>query len=253
MTNDVTWQCLQASAIASSVRLAESFIQRSILIRKGIKMKKSTMTTMASPPPPPPPSKGSRKTLIAVIVIVVVIAALAVGIYLATRSGVGGPSPSVTATPTSSAGVTPTPTPTATSSGTGVNVAGASSLQFTVSMTDSSGASLGSYTYSAKNAGTSNMMIRIEFTDPSSGSSFVYIVNGALQQAWMESGGQWTDLTSSFTSEWSNWDSTFRDYQNNLADWSGLGEWSYTVNGETIRIHDISVNPSLPDSLFEHS
>lgn len=215
-------------------------------------MKKSTMTTMASPPPPPP-SKGSRKTLIAVIVIIVVIAALAVGIYLATRSGVGGPGPSVTATPTSSAGVTPTPTATATSSGVGANIAEASSLQFTVSMTNSSGASLGSYTYSAKNAGTSNMMIRIEFTDPSSGSSFVYIVNGALQKAWMASDGQWTDLTSSFTSEWSNWDSTFKDYQNNLADWSGLGDWSYTVNGETIRIHDISVNPSLPDSLFEHS
>jgi hypothetical protein len=97
------------------------------------------------------------------------------------------------------------------------------------------------------------MMIRIEFTDPSSGSNFIYIVNGALQKAWMASDGQWIDLTSSFSSEWSNWDSTFRDYQNNLADWSGLGDWSYTVNGETIRIHDISVNPSLPDSLFEHS
>jgi len=216
-------------------------------------MKKSifnTMVAMASPPPPP--SKRSRKTLIVVIAVLLIVV-LAVGVYLAAR-GIGT-NTSVTPTPTPSSGVTSTPAPTstATTSGTGVNVAGASSLQFTVSMTDSSGASLGSYTYSAKNAGTSNMMIRIEFTDPSSGSSFVYIVNGALQQAWMESGGQWTDLTSSFTSEWSNWDSTFRDYQNNLADWSGSGEWSYTVNGETIRIHDISVNPSLPDSLFEHS
>ena len=202
----------------------------------------STMVAMASPPPPPP-SKRSRKTLIAVIVVILIVA-LAVGIYLAAR-GIG--------TITS---VTPTPTPsaTATSSGTGANIAGASSLQFTTSITNSSGASLGSYTYYAKNAGTSNMMIRIEFTDPSSGSSFVYIVNGALKQAWMETGGQWTDLSSAFTSEWNSWDSTFASYKNSLTDWSGIGDWTYTSpTGETVRISNISVNPSLPDSLFEHS
>lgn len=202
----------------------------------------STMVAMASPPPPPP-SKRSRKTLIAVIVAILIVA-LAVGIYLAAR-GIG-----------TNTSVTPTPTPsaTATSSGTGANIAGASSLQFTTSMTNSSGASLGSYTYYAKNAGTSNMMIRIEMTDPSSGDSFVYIVNGALQQAWMESGGQWTDLSSAFTSEWSSWDSTFTGYKNNLANWSGIGDWTYTSpTGETIRISNVSVNPSLPDSLFEHS
>ena len=120
-------------------------------------------------------------------------------------------------------------------------------------MTNSSGASLGSYTYSAKNAGTSNMMIRVEFTDPTSASNFVYIVNGALRQAWMSSDGEWIDLSSAFDSQYSNWDETFTDYKNNLSDWSGLGDWSYTVGGETIRIHNISVNPSLPDSLFEHS
>ena len=97
-------------------------------------------------------------------------------------------------------------------------------------------------------------MIRIEFTDPSGGGTFVYIVNGALQQAWMESGGQWTDLSSAFTSEWSSWDSTFTGYQNNLANWSGVGDWTYTSpNGDSVRIHDISVNPSLSDSLFQHS
>jgi hypothetical protein len=208
---------------------------------------------MASPPPPPPPSKRSRKTLIVVIAVLLIVV-LAVGVYLAAR-GIGT-NTSVTPTPTPSSGVTSTPAPTstATTSGTGVNVAGASSLQFTTSMTNSSGASLGSYTYYAKNAGTPNLMIRIEFTDPSGGGTFVYIVNGALQQAWMESGGQWTDLSSAFTSEWSSWDSTFTGYQNNLANWSGVGDWTYTSpNGDSVRIHDISVNPSLPDSLFQHS
>jgi hypothetical protein len=233
-------------------RLAESFIQRSILIRTGIKMKKSTISAMAAmASPPPPPSKRSRKTLIAVIVIIVIVV-LAVGVYLAAR-GIGGPSSSVTPTPTPSAGVTPTPTATATSSGGGANVAGASSLQFSASMTNSSGASLGTYTYYAKNAGASNMMIRIEFADPS-GDNFVYIVNGALQQAWVESGGQWTDLSSAFTSQWSSWNSAFTGYKNSLASWSGAGDYTYTdPNGDTIRIYSISVNPSLADSLFQHS
>lgn len=215
----------------------------------------NTMVAMASPPPPPPPpSKRSRKPLIAVIVVILIVV-LAVGIYLAAR-GIGT-NPSVTPTSTPSSGVTATPssgiTPTPTSSGTGVNVAGASSLQFTVSVTNSSGGTTSSYTYSAKNAGTTNMMIRVEFNDPSSADSFVYIVNGAQQKAWMQSGGEWIDLSSAFASEYSNWDETFKGYQNNLADWNGLGDWSYTVGGETIRIHNISVNPSLPDSLFEHS
>lgn len=208
---------------------------------------------MASPPPPPPNKKRSRKPLIAVIALILIVV-LAVGVYLA-ASGIGS-NPSVTPTPTPSSGATSTPAPsaTATSSGTAANIAGATSLQFTTSITNSSGASLGSYTYYAKNAGTSNMMIRIEFTDPSSGSSFVYIVNGALQQAWMETGGQWTDLSSAFTSEWNSWDSTFASYKNSLTDWSGIGDWTYTSpTGETVRISNISVNPSLPDSLFEHS
>jgi hypothetical protein len=220
-------------------------------------MKKNIFNTMVAmtSPPPPPPSKSSRKSLIAILVIVILVVALVVGVYLATRGT--GTNNSVTPTATPNSGVTPTPisgtTPTPTSSGTGANVAGASSLQFTVSITNSSGGATSSYTYSAKNAGTPNMMIRVEFNDPSSGSSFVYIVNGAQQKAWVQTGGQWIDLSSTFASEYSNWDETFKGYQNSLADWNGLGDWTYTVGGETIRIHSISVNPSLPDSLFEHS
>ncbi len=45
----------------------------------------------------------------------------------------------------------------------------------------------------------------------------------------------------------------FKDYQTSLADWNGLNDWSYTANGETVTIHNISVNPSLSDSLFEHT
>jgi hypothetical protein len=238
-------------------------------------MKKTTLNVIAAmATPPPPPSKRSRKTLIALILIILIVV-VAVGAYLATRGTGNNPNPSATPTPTPITGVTstatpitgvtstatpigeatPTPTPTAkpTSSGGGTNVAGASSLQFTATMTNSSGGSEGTYTYSAKNAGTSNLMIRIEYSDPS-GDNFIYIVNGALQQAWVETGGQWTDLSSAFSSQWSTWNTAFTGYTGSLASWSGVGDYSYSSpSGETVRIYNISVNPSLADSLFEHS
>ena len=117
-------------------------------------MKKSILSTMAAmppPPPPPPPSKSPRKSLTAILLVVIVVVALIVGIYLAT-SGMGTNN-SVTPTATPSSGVMLTPiggtTPTPTSSGTAANIAGASSLQFTVSITNSSGGTSSSYTYSA--------------------------------------------------------------------------------------------------------
>jgi hypothetical protein len=199
-------------------------------------MKKSTMTETTSAPSPPPPSKGSRKTLIAIIVIAIIaIAAVAAGVYLATQSGGGGgPSPSVT----------PTPTPTPT----GANVSGASSLQFSVDVTG--GSSAGTYKYMAKNIGTSNMMIRVEIT--SSSGNLVYIVNGAQQKAWAYQNGAWTDLSSTFSDQWSAWNSTWAGYKEDLVSWTGSGDWTYTApDGSTIRIHEISVNPSLADSLFQ--
>ena len=195
-----------------------------------------------------PPKKKSRKTLIAVVVIVILIVAVAAGVYFATR-GNGSTNPSATPTPTPNSSSTPNPS----TSGAGANVAGASSLQFTVSITNSSGGSLGSYTYYAKNAGTNNQMVRIDFTDPS-GENFVYIVNSALQQVWIESGGQWTDLSSAYASQASSWNTAFLGYKNSLVNWSGTGDWTYAdPNGDSVRISSVSVNPTLADSLFQHS
>lgn len=195
-----------------------------------------------------PQKKNSRKMLIAAVVVIVLVVAVIGGVYLATR-GNGTTNPSTSPTPTSNPSATSNPS----TSGMTSDVAGASSLQFTVSVTNSSGASQGSYTYYAKNAGTDSQMVRIEFTDPS-GESFVYIVNGAQQKVWVESGGQWTDLSSAYTSQSSTWNSAFLGYKDNLTGWSGVGDWTYTdPNGDTVRISNVSVNPSLPDSLFEHS
>jgi hypothetical protein len=195
-------------------------------------MKKSTMTETTSAPSPPPPPKGSRKTLIAVIVIAIIaIAAVAAGVYLATQSGGGGGG--------GGGG--------GSGGGGTTGVTGASSLQFTVDVTG--GSSQGTYKYMAKNIGTSNMMIRIEIT--SSSGNLVYIVNGAQQKAWAYQNNEWADLSSTFSDQWSAWNSTWTGYKEDLVSWTGTGDWTYSApDGSTIRIHEISVNPSLADSLF---
>ena len=115
----------------------------------------------------------NKKTLAIIAVVVVVIAVVAVGVYLATQGGSGdnspntSPTPTVTPTPTGTGTTTPTPTP----SGTGGNVAGATSLKYSVSVTE--GGQTQGYTYQAKNAGSDNIMLRIDFTD-SSGEKTIY-------------------------------------------------------------------------------
>jgi uncharacterized protein (UPF0333 family) len=171
--------------------------------------------------------KGISTLVIAVIV--VVIAVVGVGVYLA-MSGTGGTG--------GNGGATPTPT--------APDVGGATSLQFKVEVT-SEGTSY-TNTYMAKNIGSSNMMIRIEI-----GDTMVYILNGADQKAWTYMDGTWTDISSTFSTEWNSWNTTVSGYQDSLENWTGTGEYTYTEAGTTIRIFDISVNPTLADSLFQHS
>ena len=204
-------------------------------------MKKSTMTTMASPPPPPP-KKSSRKGLIALIIIVIVVVA-AVGAYAVLSNG-SNTNNNSTPTPTPSSGATSTPQPN--------GVATASSLQFSIDVT-SSGVKQMTYTYMAKNAGTNNLMLRIETTD-ASGTTSIYIVNGVLQKSWVYDGTEWTDISSTYSTQYNTWDASFVGYRNSLADWAGAGGWTYTApNGDSVRYYGISVNPNLSDSLFEHS
>jgi hypothetical protein len=228
-------------------------------------MKGKMLTATAYPPPPPPqssPKKDSRKLIVVALLIVIIVVSAGVLVYLATRPSSTGsptPTPTGTATPTpTGTGATPTPTGTATPTPTQTNpVAGASSMKFSVSYTSGNASHplLFGYTYSAKNIGTSNMMMRIEGVFSEDGETMIYIVNGALQQAWMYSDGEWMDLSSAFTSQWSNWNSTWQGYESSLAGWAGSGEYTYTypTTGDTLRIYDIQVNPALADSLFTHS
>ena len=205
---------------------------KSASTRKGKKTMKSTMT-VPSPTPPPPPtpsppssaSKINRKTMIVLVVIAIIVVAAVVGVLLATRSGGGG-------------------------SG-GTSVAGATSLQFNADITINATTTY-KYTYYAKNIGTSNAMLRVEFTD---GISMITIVNEAQQQAWVCENGAWTNATGSFSNYWSAINSGFASTKSELSNWSGAGSYTYTdpTTGYSVRYYNIAVNPSLPDSLFEHS
>lgn len=191
----------------------------------------------------------NKKTLAIIAVVVVVIAVVAVGVYLATQGDSGDNSPNPTPTPT----VTPTPTgtstttPTATPSGTGGNVAGATSLKYSVSVTE--GGQTQGYTYQAKNAGSNNIMLRIDFTD-SSGEKTIYVINGVETKAWTFSNGAWEDVSAAYQTQFNIWNSLYQGYVTNLSTWTS-GDWTYTSEGATVRIYDISVNPSIPDSVFQ--
>jgi hypothetical protein len=134
--------------------------------------------------------------------------------------------------------------------GTEVDVEGASSMQFKVSVDPADSESV-TYEYMIKNAGTSSHMMRIEME--SAGEEFIYIINGAQEKVWMCTDGEWMEFSEMYQSYWETWNSAWQGYRTNLLDWTGYGDWTYTTpDGDSVRIYDINVNPSLSDSLFQH-
>ena len=202
----------------------------------------------------------SKMIIAAVLVVIIVVAALgAYALSTQTAPPTGSPSPTVspsssvspTQTASASPGSTSTSTPAATaSSSVPPNVAGASSLKYSVSVTEN-GVLEGAYTFWGKNTGTSNFMMRIEFTDIDGNS--IYIFNGAQQKAWTFSDGKWTDISDLYSMQYGLWNNLWQGYVTNLSAWAGTGDYSYSAEGTTVRIYDISVNPALDDSLFVHT
>lgn len=183
--------------------------------------------------------KSSKKALstmliVAIVVVIIVVAGVAAYWYMSQN-----PATPQDTTPTS------TPSPTTTP-----GVAGASSLKYSVSLTEN-GVVQGTYTYWGKNAGTDDFSMRIEFTD--SDGDTIYIFNGVQDKAWTYAGGEWVDISDYYASQSDIWNNLWVGYTNSLAAWSGTGDYSYTQNGSTVRIYDISVNPALEDALFTHS
>jgi hypothetical protein len=180
----------------------------------------------------------NKKGVSWVIIVVIVIAIVVIGgvaYWALTNTGTDEP--------------TPTPTPTPTPSNT---IETATSIGFKV---DGYGES---YAFTAKNLGTSNVLLRVDETD-SEGTSFVYVLNQAEETIWLNYAGAWMDYSTDFDAYWSGANSgyigytAFDGYMTELAaNWSGSGSYDYTDGGETIHIYDIIVNPEPADSLFEH-
>jgi hypothetical protein len=171
----------------------------------------------------------STLVIIAIIVIAVVIAGVAVYVLY---SGGGGEE-----TPTSP-------------------VEGATSLGFKVNATIGGNNELHAFT--AKNLGTSNILLRVDMID-AQGNVFVYLYNQTAQTLWIQYGGASTDSSTDFAKYWDGANSAiigytaFDGYKTKLAtNWSGSGDYDYTSGEDTFHIYDIVVNPSVADSLFEH-
>ncbi|HSV48784.1 MAG TPA: hypothetical protein VLH35_00585 [Candidatus Acidoferrales bacterium] len=180
--------------------------------------------------------------LIVAIVVVIIVVAAAAGAYYALNQN--PPVNNRTATPTPGASITPSTSPSSTP-----NIATASSLQYSISLSES-GAVKSTYTYYGKNAGTDNFAMRIEYSDE--GDNGIFIFNAGTKKAWTYSGGEWVDISTYFDTQYSTWNDLWSGYVNSLAAWQGTGDYTYTSGSSTVRIYDISVNPALSDSLFTH-
>jgi hypothetical protein len=203
--------------------------------------------------------KGISKNVI-VLIIVAILVVSAIAVYLVTS---GRPSDGTATDTTNNGGTTDTTngettdstndngtTDTTNNGGTTVDVSGASSLKFKVIMDPADGDNI-DYTYNIKNAGTSSLMMRIEMQ--TAGESFIYIINGDQEKVWMYSDGEWMDFSEMYPTYWETWNSAWQGYHDTLIDWTGVGDWTYTTpTGDSVRIYDITINPSLPDSLFQH-
>lgn len=132
---------------------------------------------------------------------------------------------------------------------TEIDVEGASSMHFKVSVEPADSDSI-DYEYMIKNAGTSNVMMRIEMQ--SAEEEIIYIINGVQEKVWLHTNGEWMELSDLYQSYWDTWSTTWEGYKTSLLDWNGYGDWTYTSQGNTVRIYDITIDPSLSDSLFQH-
>ena len=177
-------------------------------------------------------NKNTMYIIVAVVVIIIVVAGVVIAL-----------------TYKAPAKTTPTPTPSPTPT---VTVATATSLQFDANATESGTTT--TLLFAGENIGTSNLTIRIDL--PAYNQS--YVLNYGLQQSWSSTdGGKTWTLDSSFTNDNNIWGARWLGEVKALGNWTGTGNYVYTDNTTspptTVTIYNISLNPTLPVSLFGHS
>jgi hypothetical protein len=178
----------------------------------------------------------STLLIVAIVVIAVIIAGIAVYVLYSGGGEEGG-----------SPGPSPTPSP---------DVEGASSLAFKVNGTIGGANEL--YAFTAKNLGTSDILMRTDEFD-ADGNAFTYQFNQTAQTVWAAYNGEWSDVSTEWTSYWDGANSgiigytAFEGYMTELAtNWSGSGDYDYTSGEDTFHIYDIVINPSIDDALFAY-
>ena len=172
-------------------------------------------------------NKNTMYILVAALVIIIVI--VGVGAYVFLGGG----------------GVTPPP-----SNGNGgetvYTMGNATSLKFSVNLTDSSGTS-GIYKYTAKNIGTSNTMMRLDIEGDDVVYSYIFFVGN--QTDWNNASGTWAE--GNYTENWTIWGAQWYGYITHNSGWkTGDAELTYTDSGNSIKVYDIEINPTLDDSVF---
>ena len=133
-----------------------------------------------------------------------------------------------------------------------ITAANATSLQYDADIT-SQGATV-KYQFAGRNLGAANETLRINLLAGELGN-YSYILNAGDETAWMAVNDEWTDISSEFLTQWDSWGAQWNANVNALGTWTtGTGDISYTAtNGDSIRIYNISLNPTLADSLFQPS
>jgi hypothetical protein len=180
-------------------------------------------------------SKTAIYAIVAVIIIIIIIGAAAA--YVLTNNNAAT---NPTATPTPSASQTPGP------SSTGNNIATASNLTFTAAVTMSGTTT--NYDWTGQNIHSSTPILKVSF------ANYVYILDAGQQKAYESTNSGSTWITGNFTQDWISWSPQWSSYVDNLAHWSGSGNYQYTdATGASIVISNIAVNQPIPASTFAHS
>jgi hypothetical protein len=136
-----------------------------------------------------------------------------------------------------------------------VKVADATSLQFDADVTYE-GTPTGLFKWAAKNVGATDMVVRLDILGVNNTGNYTYILNGGDQTAWLSNNGTWTNVSTDFTNQWNAWVGTaLTNDLNALATWSGTGDYNYIDSDgkTTARIYNIAINPTIADSLFQHT
>jgi len=191
-------------------------------------------------------NKALSKMLIVVIALVAIIGIAGVAAYGYMSQNPADPA--TTPTPTAEPSATE-PAETAEPSETATGVVGATSLKYDVNIIENGALQL-TYSFMGKNYGTDDFSMSVQVEDID--GQTIYIFNGAQHKAWSYMDGEWEDISELYDMQWSIWNDLWSGYMTNLESWSGTGDYSYTLEGTTVEIVDIEVNPVLDDSLFVH-